>query len=263
MLHKQIKPFNQFFNMKKLEGNEVGAVYETTNYDQFSRVKGNRDLTESHVKYLMRSIAENGWVGPAILVDKAGKQLNGQHRVEACRRLGVPVRFTIETNPVEGVIQITNTGQKNWSLNDSIHRFVKLGNQHYILLSNLMRQFPEISATECRMLCANSFNSSNREVFESGKFIVKDIEVAKEWAKNIMSLKPYFEKGFNRSMFVRALIKIFSKRPEFSFEEFMHKIRLRPGSIYMCGTVDQYLNMIEDIYNYKRKAEDKINLRNI
>jgi hypothetical protein len=84
---------------------------------------------------------------------------------------------------------------------------------------------------------------------------------AYEWAHHLMSLKSYFEKGYNKSIFVRAMIRVFLNKPEFMFEEFLHKIRLRPRSIYMCGTVEQYLEMIEDIYNYRRNTDEKINLR--
>jgi hypothetical protein len=108
------------------------------------------------------------------------------------------------------------------------------------------------------MLCKNSFTSASREEFESGNFKTKDMVVAREWGNNIMSLKPYF-KGYNRSIFVRALVKILSNKPEFNFKKFLHKIQLRPNLIVMCGTVEQYIGMIEEIYNYS--SREKINLR--
>jgi hypothetical protein len=82
-----------------------------------------------------------------------------------------------------------------------------------------------------------------------------------KWANHILELKPYFEKGFNKSIFVRAMIKIFSKKPQFKFEEFLHKVKLRPGMIHLCGSVELYLEMIEEIYNYKRRSDEKLNLR--
>ena len=45
----------------------------------------------------------------------------------------------------------------------------------------------------------------------------------------------------------------------FVFDEFLHKVKLRPNKLVPCGTVEQYVEMIEDIYNYKRGS--KVNLR--
>jgi hypothetical protein len=77
-----------------------------------------------------------------------------------------------------------------------------------------------------------------------------------------MELKPLFE-GYNRSTFVRALIKIMTRCKDFSFDEFVHKVKLRPSNIHFCGSVDEYIRMIEEIYNFSRNKSGRINLRNI
>jgi hypothetical protein len=108
-------------------------------------------------------------------------------------------------------------------------------------------------------------NSGTRHVdkqdFADGKFIVGDMDKAKEWANNLLQLKPYFEKGYNKSVFVRTLLTIMEKKSDFKFEEFLHKVKLRPSSIFMCGDKKSYAEMIEDIYNYKRRTDEKLNLR--
>jgi len=75
-------------------------------------------------------------------------------------------------------------------------------------------------------------------------------------------LKPYFE-GYNRSTFVRGLIKVLTKCKDFSFEEFVRKVKVRPSNIHFCGSVDEYIKMIEDIYNFSRNKSSRINLRNL
>ena len=87
------------------------------------------------------------------------------------------------------------------------------------------------------------------------------MNIAKEWANNLLQLKHYFEKGYNKSVFVRTILTIMEKKPEFKFEEFLHKVKLRPSSIYVCGDKKSYAEMIEDIYNYKRRNDEKLNLR--
>ena len=77
-----------------------------------------------------------------------------------------------------------------------------------------------------------------------------------------MELKPLFE-GYNRSSFVRALVKILTRTKEFSFPEFVRKVKIRPTNIHYCGSVDEYVKMIEEIYNFGRNKGGRLNLRNI
>jgi hypothetical protein len=109
------------------------------------------------------------------------------------------------------------------------------------------------------MFLSNSFTSITKETFENGEFKVKNLKKAEEMADNITKLKPFFDKYYNKSIFVRAMVKVMTRKCDFVFDDFVHKVSLRPGSIHPCGTVEQYVEMVENIYNYKRK--NKLNLR--
>jgi hypothetical protein len=154
-----------------------------------------------------------------------------------------------------------NTLQKNWSPFDHLHKFVEKGNPNYITFDNFVKEFPMFKYTLIAMFLNNTQSSVERDVFESGSYQVKDINKARKWANNVIQLKPYFEGYYNKSIFVRALIRVLSTKKEFSFDEFLHKVKLRPTNLVPCGTVEQYVMLIEDIYNYRRKESDKINLR--
>ena len=112
--------------------------------------------------------------------------------------------------------------------------------------------------TEVAMFLNNNMTTIKRDTFESGEYVVKNEKKAREWANNILELRPYFDKYYTKAIFVRGMIKCLLKK-EFVFEEFLHKVKLRPNNLVACGTVEQYVEMIENIYNYKRSS--KINLR--
>ena len=152
-----------------------------------------------------------------------------------------------------------NTLQRNWSPFDHLHKFVVRGNPSYITFQNFVNDFPEFKYTEVAMFLSNSLNSVNRDVFEGGRYTIKDATKARLWATQIRSLKQYFAKYYNKAIFVRAMIKIMANKPEFVFEDFFHKVQLRPNMLVPCGTVEQYIEMVESIYNYRRS--DKVNLR--
>lgn len=106
------------------------------------------------------------------------------------------------------------------------------------------------------------FNSGTKGIdkisFSRGKFQIVSYEKAVEWANNILSLKPYFEKGYNRSNFVRAIMTIVEKLPQFDFQRFYHKMLLNPSKMKLCGDKKTYYQMIEDIYNFKSRNDDRL-----
>jgi hypothetical protein len=267
------KQFNFYINPKRgqvseqklsmgqiqLQGKKVNDVYSTKDYNKFKFRGDNRIVKDNHVKGLIQNMKERGWEpGSYVVINEKGEIIDGQHRVKAAIQVGIPVHYTIEKKAGFETIRNLNRNQKNWAITDHIHGFVQENNPHYIKLNNFIKEFPELKVTECMMLCKNSFSSVSREEFESGNFKTKDMSKAREWGNNIMSLKPYF-KGYSRSIFVRALVKLLSNKQEFKFDRFLHKVQLRPNLVFMCGTVEQYVTMIEDVYNYSSRK--KINLR--
>ena len=88
----------------------------------------------------------------------------------------------------------------------------------------------------------------------------KDLKKAEDLANHFLELKDIF-KGYNKSVFVRTVLTIIEKKKGFKFSEFIYKVKLRPTSLVLCGDKKSYSALIEDIYNYKRRESEKLNLR--
>jgi hypothetical protein len=244
----------------KVDSNKVvNQIYQTADYSIFEANFMNRDINVAHVNNLYKDMLVNGWLkGSYIIVNLNGKLISGHHRLLAATKAKVPVSYVIEDiadDDVSSVCKIT----RNWNIIDHLRHFVKLGNPHYVVLDRFMKNFPTLRPTEAMMLVKNSGTAQARFQFEQGSFETKSMDIAYQWGHNIMSLRPYFD-GYCKSIFVRALIRVL-QNPQFNFDEFLHKVKLRPSMIHMCGTVEQYLEMIEEIYNYRRKTDEKVNLR--
>ena len=202
--------------------------------------------------------------------DKDGKFfiIDGQHRYLAAIMAGVGLYYVVDESVkltkksiFEAFVKY-NAHKKVVVKNDYVHGYSEMGNENFKILQEFGNEFPMFSMTERMMLLQNSGTKHpNKEDFSQGKFAVGDVETAKEWANNLLQLKPHFEKGYNKSVFVRTILTIMEKKPDFKFEEFLHKVKLRPSSIYVCGDKKSYAEMIEDIYNYKRRTDEKLNLR--
>jgi hypothetical protein len=260
-----IKPYgvwvNQTNNMNKIQiGKKVGEIFETKDYSIFKFREDNRIVNQNHVKKLAQRMKEIGWLSTSIVtINGGGEVIDGQHRIKAAMSVGVPIRYKQIKGAGSDEMFLMNSLQRNWSPFDHLHKFVVKGNPHYITFDEFVKQFPMFKYTEISMLLSNSLSTIRRDTFESGEYVVKNEKKARLWTEYLLELKPYFEKYYNKSIFVRAFIKIISNKKEFVFSEFLHKVKLRPSMMVACGTVDQYVEMIETIYNYKRS--NKINLR--
>lgn len=259
---------SSFFNLKPLfmvqkpKSRLLNHVHQTKNYELFQFRDDNRLIRKQHVSKLTEKMLSKGWIkGSYVVINEKGEVIDGQHRILAARKANVPINYIIEKGSSFQEIRGLNQDKKNWAFSDHIGGFVKDDNPNYIILDEFIKNFPDFRVTECLMFLTNSSNAVNRDIFESGNFKVKNKEVAEKWANYIIELKDYFPRGYNKSIFVRAVLQLLSKKKEFSFEEFLHKVKLRPSMIFLCGTVEQYIGMIEDVYNYRRRNNEKIGLR--
>jgi hypothetical protein len=77
-------------------------------------------------------------------------------------------------------------------------------------------------------------------------------------ADSILQIKEYNDSIISRTPFVSAMIQMFHN-PRYEHNEFMDKLSKQPTSLVECVNVTQYKELIEEIYNWKRK--NKVNLR--
>lgn len=247
--------------MNKIQsGKKVGEIFETKDYSIFKFRDDNRVINYNHVKKLAQRMREKGWLSSSVVtINGSGDTIDGQHRVKAAMEAGVPIRYKVTRGAGTDEMTSMNTLQRNWSPFDHIHKWVVRGNKNYMSFDKFAKDYPMFKYTEIAMFLNNSLHSVNRDSFENGLWVVKNEKKGREWADQILQLKPYFEKYYNKAIFVRGMIKIMANKPEFVFEEFLHKVKLRPNMLVACGTIEQYVELIENVYNYKRSG--KINLR--
>jgi hypothetical protein len=244
------------------------TVHFTKDLSKFNLHNVNREVKAPKVRRLKNLMNADGVKLVPIIVNKNFDVIDGQHRLVAARETGNGIYYLVDNSiptSSKGIFDAArkfNQSMNEWSKKDYIHGFCVQGLEDYKTLDEFTKEFPMFSLTECIMLLQNSGTRHvAKDVFSDGRFKVVNLNIARKWANHLLQLKPYFEFGYNKSLFVRAFIDILSSRPEFDFESFLHKVQLRPGSIYLCGDKVSYRIMIENIYNYKRANDKKINLR--
>ena len=94
---------------------------ETTDLAQFKKLEYNRELTEGHVLKIMDVLSEPDFDTHPISVTEDLEVIDGQHRLEAAKRLGIPVKYVIDKNFRPEKIITINTCQKGWKPLDYLH----------------------------------------------------------------------------------------------------------------------------------------------
>lgn len=244
----------------------VNIVYETTDYDKFVIVDGNRII--DHVEHIKQSMKEH-YVPNAILVNEKFEILDGQNRFKAQKELGKPVRYIVEEGLGIVDARAMNRGAKNWQKKDFIQSYAKEGKEEYVLFKKFMEKYPDFPASVAeiflRMSAANDSDrrrSSKYQAIQRGVFEIKDYERSCQIADMVMAYKGIGLEThpiYKRKEFVVAIVKL-SRLQDFDNDEMVRKIKRAPLYFTPCNSSDDYVRMLEEIYNYRNRKRVRFNV---
>lgn len=235
-------------------------IFVTTDYTKFKDISGNRLKNKLHLKRLKSSI-ERGYLMTIIIVNENYEIIDGQHRFNILKELNYPIYYTIVTGYGLNEVHRLNEITKNWSIADYINGYAELGYKDYQMLIELSERY-KIGTSNISQLLADRTVGSGVELkttsmLKTGQYTISTYDSALEILDYIEVLADYY-KGARRRGFIGAIAKVL-KNKNFDKSEFVQKIKLQPNALMHCVTIDKYIELIEEIYNYKRS--NKINLR--
>jgi hypothetical protein len=231
------------------------SIDVTSEYDIFQRLPGNRALSENHIKQLMEAMREQDLFVP-ILVNQEFQVIDGQHRLEARKRLGLPVPFYWTEGLGLSQVQGLNSTQKGWRNEDFVDAYIELGNNEYRTYKWFRSKYG-IPHEATVWLLTGSDMRKVRDRFQHGDFTVTDLEGGKRKAEMLQQIKPFF-KHWKHGSFIKAFLIVLN-REGFDFKTFMHRVKMNPTMLVPCPSIDGYLRLIEEVYNYR--SPKKIPLR--
>lgn len=244
---------------------EVKKVYETYDYSMFKSMKGNRPLDKLLIMRLKKSFKKR-YLFTIITVNEDLEIIDGQHRFEAAKSLGLPLYYVVQKGYGVPEVQMLNTNTKNWGKMQYLHSYCELGHPEYLKFRNFMRRYPKFGiAVSEAILTGLSSGKFETEIGQRRKlptFTDGELEIPNEGrsyliAHQIMEIQPFYD-GFNRITFVRAMMRVLNN-PNYEHNTFIKKLEMQPTALKHCQSVDQYLLLIEDIYNYR--SRNKVSLR--
>ncbi len=229
----------------------------TNDFDRFNLVGENREVNERHVKKLMDKIEANNLLRlNPIIVDANMSVIDGQHRLEAAKRLNVPIWFIMDDTVSATDISDLNAGRKNWSLMDYVTFWTVRKQPGYDVLSRYINNYPFIPLTSLVELLSSTGRRDRADI-EQGRVNVKNQNEADKVLGYLSAIRNYSDLAYTGA-FIKALIRIY-RTGEYDHERMMRKISMQPRALVKCVNTAQYVAMLEELYNYHER--DKVRWR--
>ena len=243
-------------------------VFETTQYDIFRTVTGNRKISRPHVEELCRSIDKKNLLpNRPLIVNERMEVIDGQHRLEAAKRLDLPIYYIVCALADYEDVAILNNCQDNWGYIDYLNMYARQGYPDYIKLEEFLKKHNMTT-----YVCLPIFTRKPRdtkimgEIFKKGEF---KFEVSEGELDLLFDRLNKLRDMHKKSFFGGGPQKLFSDgRTFFKAFVFFHKyhadeidwtiffqhLGIKMDQFITKATVAQYYDLLVAIYNWRRTA---------
>jgi len=234
----------------------------TLDYKKFEMNDVNRLMVkDGHYvprKDLLASMKRDGFrkVSPiTCVITREGKLkiVNGHNRFITAQFLGLPVEYmaypeTDEINPVEWSKQ-----EKQWSMSNYVESYAHMGNENYAIVHEYCRNTGIPQQAAFSMFGGEAASSGNvGHRIKSGGFIIKTHNHPLQVARIVVTLAQYCE--FSGAIFLIHAISKALFIPEFDLEKMIERIHKYPELLKKCRTLDEYIELLDLIYNRNAKG---------
>lgn len=233
----------------------------TSDYGTFRFLRGNRDLNETKVEKIIKSV--NGGLNffkyCPILVNEEMFIIDGQHRFFVCKKLKLPVFFVIVPNfSLRQVAEINNNTSK-WKTRDFMNCYIDadINKEHYETLLKISTEYKITFSTCINLLMYGKVGGGGMsEAFRNGDFKVNFetftislINQAQEFEK--------FEADWKSRNFLQAIEKLQSS-DKYDQQAVLKKLEKHDLTISSQTSSKEYLNHIESLFNFKNSIRQPI-----
>lgn len=238
-------------------------IQTTEDYNLFTRIAGNRHLNKAQVKRLSSSIAEDPSLALAtpILVNDKMEILDGQHRLEALKKLGLPISYFVVKNMGLSQVQIINSQTKTWSPVDYARSFSELGNNNYKVYLEFKETYKLCHSILLVYLSGidRTKGGNTTQSFKKGNFHVGDIKKAHEMCKNLLETGKFYPKSKTRS-FALAFQKV-AASTAYDHARMLNKLESHAERMLKdTPYIEDYIRQLEKIYNHHMGIENRVRL---
>ena len=231
-------------------------VFETSDYGQFKILDGNRTINKSQVDGLVNSINEVGYQPIPILVNEKMEVIDGQHRLRAVERLGIPIYFIIKPGAgADEVIQL-NLRRGNWTVYDFIGFYANNGNQNYIKLNEYAMRFQNVGITDIAMCLSGSKSRNIQRPLREGKYQMIETAETIGCLKFIADCTPALSRiQGGCQQYVPILVGLY-KMNLIDDDRMKAAIDLYSTTMSSAYNANDALTELQNVYNYRKRHNE-------
>lgn len=232
-------------------------IEQTTNYDLFVYHENQQAMSPVRVRRVAESMRNTGfWASKPIGVYRKNGKLviiDGHHRFEAARSIGLPILFVVEPEANGNLIGLANSLVGTWRNESFAKLYASQGNRDYEdLLYYVSRGIPLKQASSLlHGESAHSGNSAQR--VKHGTFKVKTDKYINSVLAIIDSVKDVAPEISKRA-YIDALSQLMFL-DEFDEDVLIKRIQAHPTGIVRCADRNQALEALEETYNFRAREK--------
>jgi len=231
-------------------------IQQSTEYNQFSTILGNRVINMQKVNKLTEDIEAGLNLLPycPIVVYKKDDHyhiIDGQHRFEASKKIESPV-FFVECKELElKQIARMNSRSDKWKTVDFLECYIKIGMKDYETLKAFVKKYKVGYSCAIYFLMDGNPNGSmkSNQKFRDGEFAVNHLELASEIAELTESI--FNRYTFSKNRYLMGAVQKIKNAGICDFEKLKSKISENPKGMDPQPSVKEYIYNIERVYNFK------------
>lgn len=225
-------------------------IHKTKNYRIFRKVKGNREIQESHIKSLRASIlSKNLLEHNPILVNRNMEVLDGQHRLEVAKREELEVFYTIVDGADVSLIREINDANRRWSAYDYVKSYAETGNKDYQTVIDFMKKHDLSASTAASVLAGDHKIRTKMSALRNGFYKVKSLDEAEKFMTRISLLVPHLEyDNIRRDRDFIASVQVLMREGWVSIEDLVTKLEAKALKIPKRASVRDYIRWYEDAW---------------
>lgn len=241
-------------------GNVKLKVYETSNYNIFKFLLGNRKDYEKRSIVLKKSIERFQYLWNPVLINEKYEIIDGQARYIACKDLGIPIMYIMQPGIGIDECRALNNYTNSWKNSDYIDSFAEYKNTNYMYLRNLLNAYTKKGVPKKVIYYAATGKLSPNKVIKNGKIAldeekyiqaVKALDYCLEFKEKFT-----YDKHDNYYLLV-ALCWMTNCGIAFDKDKMRKRLlNVKEGvNIYACN-MESGIKILEDLYN-KYMSEDQ------
>ena len=268
---------------KKTNGNLTTILGQKTNFANYKAVKvlleknltkfnlldDNRDIDDKHVAMLVVSIQRHGQLMP-IVVNENMDVIEGQHRLEACKELKIPVAYIINLKSSSKDIAMMNNTQKGWKNKDYIKHFSHTNHSNsstYKKIDGFFKSYPLPFSIGIMLLSGDGDQALQTGAakgpmpsFRDGSFKIIDMENAELKAGQLLKLKGLVPQLVQIRKFCVAFLRC-SKIENFKISTCYDQMKKYHNRFGHPGNQQEWIDEFCKVYSYRVRKNEKISPR--